>query len=415
MIIAPSCEIETIENPNGPTIEALTTGASLVDLQLLASGLESVMRNDVEFYYWTTSIVGREYWDLRGTDPRYTGELMGAQGAALDNNGFLTTRSFSARYKAIRNAYILEEAVANSEAGLTDAEKNGFTGLAKTLRAYSLLMVLNRQYENGCRLDTRDPDNLGAFVSYTEGLAGVMSLLDEAAGELAGASFAFTSSYADDAATLRAQNRAIAARVALYQGNNALALTLLGDSFYDINGDLNMGMSYKFGAGGNDRFNPVYVVPNQDRYFAHPTFITDAEAGDQRVDNKTADFGSDITLDGLTGRFQTTIFASNTSPIYITRNEELVLIYAEANIGTDNTETVNAINVVRANAGLAAYAGGTDDASLLDEVLHQRRYSLFGEGHRWIDMRRNNRLGDLPIDRTGDVVHTQFPRPVLEQ
>ena len=60
------------------------------------------------------------------------------------------------------------------------------------------------------------------------------------------------------------------------------------------------------------------------------------------------------------------------------------------------------------------HTGGIDDASLTNEVLTQRRYSLFGEGHRWIDMRRAGRLGDLPIDRAGDEVFTQFPRPVLE-
>ena len=56
----------------------------------------------------------------------------------------------------------------------------------------------------------------------------------------------------------------------------------------------------------------------------------------------------------------------------------------------------------------------TNTIDLINEILYQRRYSLFGEGHRWIDMRRAGRLGDLPIDRAGDEVFTQFPRPVLE-
>jgi hypothetical protein len=48
-------------------------------------------------------------------------------------------------------------------------------------------------------------------------------------------------------------------------------------------------------------------------------------------------------------------------------------------------------------------------------MLHQRRYSLFFEGHRWIDMRRYNKLGELPIDRTGDKVHVSFPIPLNEE
>ncbi|MEM6929341.1 MAG: RagB/SusD family nutrient uptake outer membrane protein, partial [Myxococcota bacterium] len=66
---------------------------------------------------------------------------------------------------------------------------------------------------------------------------------------------------------------------------------------------------------------------------------------------------------------------------------------------------------VRNAAGLGNYILATDDASLLEEVLRQRRYALFGEGHRWIDLRRTNRLGDLPLDRVGDVVHPGLPRP----
>jgi len=47
-------------------------------------------------------------------------------------------------------------------------------------------------------------------------------------------------------------------------------------------------------------------------------------------------------------------------------------------------------------------------------MLNQRRYSLFGEGHRWIDMRRYNRLNTLPIDRPGDDVWEEFPIPATE-
>jgi hypothetical protein len=47
-------------------------------------------------------------------------------------------------------------------------------------------------------------------------------------------------------------------------------------------------------------------------------------------------------------------------------------------------------------------------------LLYERRYSLFCEGHRWIDMRRFNRLSELPIERTGDVVAVNFPRPLSE-
>ena len=65
-----SCEVDEVLNPNAPTVESFENGATLADLQLLATGLQSVIRSDMQFYFWTTNMVGREYYDLRGTDPR---------------------------------------------------------------------------------------------------------------------------------------------------------------------------------------------------------------------------------------------------------------------------------------------------------------------------------------------------------
>ena len=91
------------------------------------------------------------------------------------------------------------------------------------------------------------------------------------------------------------------------------------------------------------------------------------------------------------------------------------MIYAEAQAQSGNSSNaITAINKIRSSASLANYSGGSDLNSLITEILKQRRYSLFGEGHRWIDMRRYNLLNQLPIDRAGDDVWAQFPRPATE-
>jgi hypothetical protein len=144
-----------------------------------------------------------------------------------------------------------------------------------------------------------------------------------------------------------------------------------------------------------------------------PSFITDAEAGDSRL-SKTAQLAAPVTLDDLTGDYIVNRYTSNSASIPIIRNEELVLLYAEANVTANPGESVNAINLIRAAAGLGAYTGATDAASLIDEILNQRRYSLFAEGHRWIDMRRFDRLDELPLDRPEDDVWPQFPIPLTE-
>lgn len=416
------CELNEVINPNAATVDSVQNGASQADIQLLAVGLEAVMRNDLEFHYDTVSILGRDYYDLTGVDPRFTGELIKGP---LDNNGFLTTRSYAAWYKIVKSANILIEAVLNSEAGFTDQVKNSYYGYAKTLKAYALLMVANRQYTNGIRLDVTDPNNLGPNVTYTEALTGIMSLLNEAATDLGsgGSSFDFSisSGFAgfDTPATFNQFNKALVARIALYQDDKVGVISALGSSFFDMNGDLWSGPAHIFGATGNDILNAQFHVLDQSgqEFMIHDSWIADAEAGDTRINEKSFMLtGGTTTFDGLSADYQAAVYKSNVDPVYLIRNEELILMYAEANIGTDNVEAVNAINVVRNAASLADYAGAVDDTSLLDEVVNQRRYSLFAEGHRWVDLRRLGKLNStyISLDRAGDNVIDAFPTPFTE-
>ncbi len=427
VIFFPSCEIEEVQNPNGPTLESLENGASLADLRLLATGLQAAMRNDMEYHFWTTSMVGREYYDLNGIDPRYTGELIGAGGGILDNNGFLTTRAFASAYYIARNAYTLSTAARNSAASLTQQQENGIIGFAETMRAYGLSLEANRQYNNGIRLDTSDPNNPGAFAAdYQASMIGVAAILDEANDLLgnAGEEFIFNLSpgLADFStpATFRQFNRALAARIAIYRGDDQGALQALENSFFDLEGDINTGAYYSFGAGGNDRLNPLFNVAATDLYMAHDSFVEDAEDNDNRLSKvtlleSTDDLTVPVCLDDLCGSYQVTMYDSNVDPVPMIRNEELILIYAEANLRTENLgEAETAINFVRQRADIGNYGGDSTPEALTDELLHQRRYSLFGEGHRWVDMRRYGRLGALPIDRDGDQVFESFPRPILE-
>jgi hypothetical protein len=210
-------------------------------------------------------------------------------------------------------------------------------------------------------------------------------------------------------------NRAIKARVEIYRGNKTAALTALAASYMDLVGDLDFGAYHYYSTSGNDIPNPVFRTPGQaEALVAQPSYITDILPGDDRVSTKTTDRGAPYTFDGLTGQYDVTIYSSLNSPIPIIRNEELILLYAEANIGTNNTEAVSALNIIRNAHNLANYGGATDDASVVNELLYNRRYSLFGEGHRWIDMRRYNRLNQLPIDRVDDDVWVEFPRPISE-
>ena len=89
-----------------------------------------------------------------------------------------------------------------------------------------------------------------------------------------------------------------------------------------------------FSLNAGDFTNGLYKIidNNGDQIIVHNSFIADAEVGDKRVADKTIVRLDPTTQDGLNGTHQTKLYATNISPIDIIRNEELVLLYAEANI-----------------------------------------------------------------------------------
>ena len=416
-VVVSSCKIDDIPDPNNLSV---ALDPSEQQLQLYAVGIESLMRTEVGFYYDVTSIIGREQYFFTNSDPRYTGELLGKGEATLDPAGFYGTRPYAARYKVVKNVNLLLDGLDLTSVPLTNEERNAYSGYAKTAEGYSLLLALNLQYQNGIRVDVADSENLGDFQSYDAALDAIAAILDEGAAELAqgGSEFPFSLSSAmagfDTPATFREFNRAIAARVALYDGRLSEIPGLLNDSFMDVGGDLDAGPSHYYSIAGADISNAVFRTPDQsEALVAHPSFVTDIRASDDRI-SKVALRTNTAILDGLQSDYDVALYSSLASPIPIIRNEELVLMLAEANIGTDNAAAVDALNVVRNAHGLGDYAGGVTDAELVDELIYNRRYSLFGEGHRWIDMRRWGLLDQLPLDRPGDDVWVEMPRPVSE-
>jgi hypothetical protein len=121
---------------------------------------------------------------------------------------------------------------------------------------------------------------------------------------------------------------------------------------------------------------------------------------------------------GVESGFRWTIYNTSTAPIPIIKNEELLLIRAEALWRTgDQAGALADINTVRTvSGGLAPLASIATDAAFDNELLYNRRYSLLLEfGHRWVDLRRFNRLTDLKGPRgPGDLVFDKVPLPQSE-
>ena len=84
------------------------------------------------------------------------------------------------------------------------------------------------------------------------------------------------------------------------------------------------------------------------------------------------------------------------SSIPIAHWSEAQLIIAEADVrGSDASGAITIINALHTLAGLPAYSGATDAASVLAQVLEERSREMFLEGQRLGDVIRNN-LALLP-------------------
>jgi hypothetical protein len=417
--LLPSCKKE-IGSLNSPIIEDYQN-ASKAQLNNLVTGSESGMRNNIAMYLDVVGMIGREMYRFSGSEPRYVSDLLGAKNAVLNNNTFYLTNPWGSRYRVVKNCNILIDATNNSTAA-SAAEKKGYLGFAKTIKAYQLLLNLVLTYTNGIRIDVSDADKLGPVLGYQESLTAIAALLDEAKTDLTGATFAFTLSsgfrnFSDPAGFVKF-NRALAARVAVYRQQWPAALTALNESFLDLsaNGSFATGVYSVFGNGSGDQLNPAFLPQNSNGEIrlAHPSYVTDITPGDDRIGKATLRDAA-ASSGGLTSNRDVWVYTSNTAPLPIIRNEELILIYAEAKAQTNNSpDAIVAINRIRTAHNLSPYAGATTTPALLTEVLNQRRYSLFFEGHRWMDVRRYGLLAQLPIDRAEDDVWDKFPLPLTE-
>jgi starch-binding outer membrane protein, SusD/RagB family len=406
-------------NLNSPTIESFLNNASKNELNNLVSGTESGMRNAIAFYLDNVGSLGREGYRFSGSEPRYVTDLLGANAGTLSNSNFYIANPWAARYRVVKNCNVLIEAAGKSNL-ITANEKSGYSGFAKTIKAYQLLMNLNLTYTNGIRIDVADPDHLGGFLNYPNSLVAIASLLDSGRTDLATASMSFPLAGFtgfNNAAGLLAFNRALAARVAVYQENWDAALTALNLSFFGLDKPFGLGIYHVFGTGSGDQLNPMFIPQNQSGEIrvAHPSYATDLEPGDDRL-NKATLRTTTASLSGLSSNRDVWVYTSSTANVPIIRNEELILIYAEVNIQKNNfPEAIKAINKIRTGHNLPNYSGALTTGALTTELLKQRRYSLFWEGHRWVDMRRYNLLSQLPVDRPADDVWDKFPIPLTEQ
>lgn len=429
-ISAGGCSFD-INNPNSPNVIGENPNRS--EVAATANGILIATRADVADWALDGAIFGREAYRFDGSDPRYTGEMM--QGPLDPGSRAFGGDHWAEEYSAIRTANDLL-AVIGTATALTAEEQSAASGFAHTLQAYNFLIVLDTHLQDSIPFEvgtsvTAPP---APFRSNADAYTNVIALLDGAVGELdaGGAAFPFTlpSGFAgfDTPATFRQFNRALRVRVAVYRGDFAGALVALGESFINTGAPLDLGVYMDFSAGPGDLANPLAISSQVGENFGHPSLRTGAQLQpggelDQRFLDKlvTRPQRSAGTPQLLTSDLGWIRYPSPNSPIPLIKNEELILLRAEANIGLSTLgPAVTDIDLVRTTSGgLAPYSGTVDQPSLLTELLYNKRYSLMYEGgHSWVDRRRYGRLADLATnERAGpppDVIFTSLPIPTAE-
>lgn len=415
-----------IANPNTPDVIGPDPSRSVV--AATANGILIATRSDVGDWALDGGILGREAYRFDGSEPRYTGELMhgplDAGSRAFGGDHWLE------EYAAIRTANDLLAAI-NTASALSAEEQAATSGFAHTLQAYNFLIVLDAHRQDSIPIDVGTDVNAppAPFVSNADAYAHVVSLLDGAAAELqaGGGAFPFPlpSGFTgfNTPASFVKFNRALRARVAVYQGDYAGALTALAASFIDPLQPLSLGVYMDFSAGTGDFTNPLALDPVSGTNVAHPSLGAEAQlqpggAPDARLTSKVVTLPASRSADNLSTTLGWIRYPSPDTPIPLIKNEELILLRAEANIGLGDLGTALIdINLVRTTSGgLAPLAAFADQTTAITELLYNKRYSLLYEGaHSWIDYRRYNRTADLEgFDRPGDVIFATLPIPASE-
>jgi len=440
---AASCKKEQYEvdynlDPNAPPSDLYLNNATAQQINALGVGLQSVMRSGFVDFTRSAATVGREVITSASTDNRYFTELLGtntvALGGANDPTGIFN--GYYSSYSQTRRRAEQFITAAKNTNSISAAQKSAVEGFAKTVQAFVTLNLTLMQGKNGIRetfSDLLTPGDMlkpGKFGTYATALAVCKKYADDGLTALnaGGTSFPFTinSGFAgfSTVADFKKFNRAIAARIAMHQADWAGTLAAVNSSFLDLTGNLGVGPRFIFSTAPNDFTNALFHVPNSSGspYVVFNEVLADAETGDTRMFGATAKVAQ-RTSPRQSGAFTSThevrMYASNVSSASIIRNEELVLMYAEAQAQLSAfAQAKTAIDLVRSAAGLPAYSGALTTAALVNEVLKQRRYSLFNEGHRWFDMRRYNRLADCKpngvIGTNTFVVFEAMARPDAE-
>ncbi len=442
-----ACGNFDVTNPNQPTLDDLLSNPTRTKLSAAASGLFARSRSEITSLIWRLGSMGREGINLAGNNqPDYQEPYFGP----LSPSGF-GGALWGSRYALVRDANTYIEALANNH-DLSAGEKAVSQAMAETLKALAFMYIIETRGKLGAPVDVgRTIDAAPApFVTQDSVYGYAIGLLTDAYAKLqanAGSSFPFPlppgytgfdtpSTFSKFVMALVAKANVLRATAGCGAACYTKALTALSSSFIDTSGPttLQNGVYFDFSNAPSDQSNDLSEPLNGVRYFADSAILYqkvqfNGVTPDRRLTSKTAlataDPPQSIPDVDITGTLKFTRYFTNgepdpSHPIPIIKNEELILLRAEAEWFTGQKALAVAdLNYVRTNSGgLAPVVGlsaASSDAAFVSALLYEREFSLLWEqGTTWIDARRFNLLSTIPLGVTNGSVPTIMPIPSAE-
>ncbi len=405
LVATAACKDNPVANPiDNPTADALG-GLNHSTLQLLATGIlgQDRANADVFSYLGEPGIWARDVYRIDASEPRFVQETLGGN---PDPGSFSGSGSWNGYYTAIRASNTLLGALAKAPPSeFSTAEASAIKGFFRTVKALEEWRVIEVHDSVGATIQTDDPFAVTDIRCKAAVLTYVAALLDSANTDLvtAGGATAFPfvlpsgfTNFGRNYSTVAPFilfNRALKGKVDYYRAIDRTNPTpaLFATAIAELTAALGAGPGavpashfswgpyYTFVAGGSE--NTANVI-SDSKFRLNPLLKDSIQAGDTRASKIVTatvltGFGlsSSITYSGATA---TT--ANQNAPLGILRDEELVLLRAQAEI--EAGQLANAIldvNEVRTNYGLAptTFATVSDGRNA---VLYEKRYSLLFEG-----------------------------------
>lgn len=427
-----ACKDSTgVPDLNNPSVdEVLGQPLTRGGLQNLATGYHDAQRAALGLapanYIVFGEVMARDAYRIDASESRYVNEFLNG---TPDASAFSGGGNFTPFFRNIRAANTLLAALTTISVGqITDPQKLAVRGMVKTMKAIDYYRALEYRDSLGIPFAVDQPlgADLAPIVCKPRVLAGIASLLDSAYVDLlaGGPSFPLTlpRGYAgfNTPATFATFNRGWKGKVELYRALDHTtptgatgfqnAVTALNASFINMT-EPATGVYFQFSTASGD--TPNQLVDNN--LHLNPQVSDSLQAGDRR--------GSKIvmipqaSLQGLT--YRSNYKVDQTQAIAFLKNEELVLLRAQAKVGLgDLAGALADVNFVRsASGGLAPLAPFASATAAINAILVEKRYSLlFESAHRLVDLRAYGRLNEtfFKKERTGDIFLKALPIPQNE-